>query len=365
MTSTNLREKNKQYDRRKMLISFLLLYLPYFMLAQPIIVATKINGKTRQLGNQQLTLKALEDDLIFEFQPSNDSFAFFLDNFDAQPIKTSFPTIRYTHLQGGNYTLNYWTEKNNAPSAKGQIELYVEESLAETWWFYPSLIFYGLLIIGAIIYFWTIYNLQQKIKIQNIRNRIARDLHDQVGADLGSIAIFVRAIERRMHTPKFDVLPILKDIQQTADETIINLKDTVWMINPKNDDMEQLFEKIRSFAAKILALQNINLIYDNQLTRPLKISMEQRYNAYMICKEAVNNIVKHAKATEVKITIIATKEGVSFEICDNGKGFDPSVLSEGNGLENFKRRAEESFFEFSIHSEMGKGTCLKLLIPEL
>ena len=333
---------------------------------KPCLKCIKINGIERKLESSILKINALENDLFVELLPQDaDSIAFKLDGFETNWHKSMFPTTRYTNLKGRNYTLNIFTEKSGIRSDTLHLSVVVEQTLGEEWWFYPSLVFYGLLIIGAIIYFWTIYNLQQKIKIQSIRNRIARDLHDEVGADLSSVAISIRAIEKRMQNQNPTLVAVLKDMHQTADDIIINMKDTVWMINPKNDDMEQLFEKMRGFAAKVLTLQNVSLIYENTLTRNLKISMEQRYNAYMIFKEAVNNIVKHAQASAVKIIIEPTKEGASLTISDNGRGFDPSVLSDGNGLQNFKRRAEESFFKLSLDSAVGKGTTLNLLIPEL
>ena len=145
----------------------------------------------------------------------------------------------------------------------------------------------------------------------------------------------------------------------------INLRDTVWMINPENDDMERLFEKMRGFASKVMTYQGVEFKYSNTLQRSLQISMEQRYNAYMIFKEAINNIVKHAEATQVNVHIEPTKNGAQLTVQDNGKGFDPSVLTEGNGLNNFKRRAAESYFKINIDSSVGKGTTLTLNIPEL
>jgi signal transduction histidine kinase len=93
--------------------------------------------------------------------------------------------------------------------------------------------------------------------------------------------------------------------------------------------------------------------------------MEQRSNIYMIFKEAINNIAKHAKATKVEVHILQAKEGFKLEINDNGKGFDCQEIHEGNGLKNFKKRAEENFMDFKIQSEIGKGTDLEVMVFEL
>ena len=97
----------------------------------------------------------------------------------------------------------------------------------------------------------------------------------------------------------------------------------------------------------------------------IKLGIEQQKNFYMIAKEAVNNIAKHSEASLAEIKFSHTKSGILFEIADNGKGFDKSKIFEGNGLKNFERRAEESFMDLTIESELGKGTKLSLEVPVL
>jgi signal transduction histidine kinase len=345
---------------------FLIINLHSQTISSPEILNLGINNHKKPFNSSTISLKALEDDLAIEFKQSEaDSLVFILRGYDSEWQKTHYPWLRYTRLKGGSYQLEYKYEKAGVSSEVKTLNIEIEKTWAEEKWFVPSLIFYGLLIIGAIIYYWTIYNLQQKIKIQSIRNRIAADLHDEVGSNLSSISISMRAVEKSMNVDKVEAQEILTDMSQTADEIILNLRDTVWMINPNNDDMERLFEKMRVFATKVMGYQKIKLDYNNSLKHNLKISMEQRYNAYMIFKEAINNIVKHAEATHVHVTIERIKQGAQLTIQDNGKGFDPSVSAEGNGLNNFKRRASESFFKLNVDSEVGKGTILKVIIPEL
>ena len=368
MTSTNLLEKNKQYNRKKMLIFFLIHYLPYFIQAQPIIVATKINGKIRQFNNQELTLKALEDDLIFEFQPTADSVAFFLENFDDQPIKTTFPTIRYTRLRGGNYILNYWTENNKGRSAVGRIKLHVEESLAETWWFYPTVVACGLALLGVIFYFWSIYDLRQKFKLETIRTRIASDLHDEIGSDLGSIVLSLGTAQRKFGKNEAELTAKLEEIKEIMRSTAANLRDTVWIIQPNNDSFSQLLEKIRTFSMRLLSAANVALSFENTMTDTdaFPISMEQRRCVYLMLREAVHNIAKHAQATHTRIYVAREKDGIRIVISDNGVGFDPSLkTSDGNGLSNFKARSAQCFIDFELTSTPSVGTTISMLIPEL
>ncbi len=318
-----------------------------------------------------LNVKALEEDLVFEFtspvsQKEKDTvtYTYRLEGFDDTDKKTRHPVTRYTRLKGGDY--KFWVRASN-DTLKSVSKVHVERSLDEEWWFYPSLLLYGLLIAGAITYFWNIYNLRQKLKVQTIRNHIASDLHDEVGATLSSIGISIRTMLKRLGDRETEVAKSLEHIKVVTDETNRNLRDTVWSINPENDSFEKVFERMSTFAYQILQDKDILCSLDNQvdMTKPFKISMEQRQNVYLIFKEAVNNIAKHSEATKVSITMKREKNGISLVLEDNGKGFDIAENYEGNGLKNYRRRAAESFIEFDIKSEKDKGTLISLLIPEL
>jgi signal transduction histidine kinase len=354
---------------KSLFIVCLFYYSPTLINAEPTLVATKINGQTVSYNNRELLLKALDDDLIFECQASAaDSFVFFLENYDLKPIKTAFPTIRYTHLVGGSYTLSYWTETKGLPSPKGQLKLYVEESVAERWWFYPTIVACTLIVLGVIFYFWTIYDLRQKFKLESVRNRIAGDLHDEIGSDLGSIVLSLGTMQRKYGKDTLELSHKLEEIKEATRSTAANLRDTVWIIQPTNDSLPELLDKIQNFANRLLSAANVTLNFDNQLSADtaFSISMEQRRCVYLMLREAVHNIAKHAQATETSIAITREKEGVRIIVTDNGIGFDPSVISgDGNGLKNFKARSAQCFIEFSINSTPSVGTTISLLIPEL
>ena len=355
-----------------LLSAFFLLPLTVFAhsqdTARTLIQYVFINDKPVE-NVKELKVKALEEDLIFEFAPpvspkDTVTYTYFLKGFDEMPKKTHHPTTRYTRLKGGDYVFSVKCSNDTLSSIS---KVHVERSLDEEWWFYPSLLLYGLLIAGAITYFWNIYNLRQKLKVQTIRNHIAADLHDEVGATLSSIGISIRTIEKRLGKNEPEVAKTLAQMKSATDETNRNLRDTVWSINPENDSFEKIFERMSNFAYQILQDKDMLCTIDNQvdLSKPFKISMEQRQNVYLIFKEAVNNIAKHSEATKVNISMKREKNGILLTLEDNGKGFNIADNYDGNGLKNYRRRASESFIDFDIKSEVGKGTVITLLIPEL
>jgi signal transduction histidine kinase len=354
----------------KLLIFFL--GLSVSLLAQssePTILSIRINGQEKTFNPKvPLELSALDDDLVIQFRPQSDTqYQYFLVNYDTSWGKTPYPIVRYTNLAGGDYTLKVRTLRNNKLSSILSFPIVAERSLTEEWWFLPSVIFYSLLLLGAGIYFFLLYNFREKLKVETIRQKIASDLHDEVGATLSSISIATRVVQKKLGSRANGLSPILEQIKTDSEDTIQTIRDTVWAINPENDSVELLFEKMRSFALQILTVQNISVDFKNeyQHAKSLKMSMEQRRNVYMMYKEAINNIAKHAQATKVNVLISKAKEGFKLEISDNGKGFDYHINHEGNGLKNFQKRAEESFMQFKMKSEIGKGTELEMVVFDI
>ena len=205
-----------------------------------------------------------------------------------------------------------------------------------------------------------LYDFRQKLKMQHVRNQIAADLHDEVGSNLNSIAIYTEVLRKNDSGKSTD---ILDKITANSKESVSLMQDTVWMINPKNDSTEKLLERMKAFASGILATKNISFDFNAPADfKKVKFSMEQRKNCYLIYKESINNIVKHAEATKVVVSIAQKNDEIDIEIQDNGKGFDLDQLHDGNGLQNFKERAEEAEFELIIDSKIGIGTKISMKI---
>ena len=148
--------------------------------------------------------------------------------------------------------------------------------------------------------------------------------------------------------------------QEAYDPQDMLMQDTVWTINPKNDNIQKLFDRMESFASGVLSSQEIG--FDFKVETDLgqvNFTMDQRKSIYLIFKEAINNIVKHAEASMVWVHVSRSKDTIHIGIEDNGKGFDVAEESNGNGLANFRDRADEAGIQLFIESEKGKGTRLK------
>lgn len=317
----------------------------------------------------EIVLEPEEDDLIFHFIDTVivDWYNYQLTNLDDRLLSTVCPYTRYTNLSGGDYVFTLSTILSQDTSAILSLPIKVLPKPTEASWFIPSLVLYVALVILALALFWLMYHYRQKMQIQRIRNQIARDLHDEVGSTLSSIAIFSKVLKRDMQNNAPEVEKTLDNIIQSAESTNSNLDASVWFLDPELDQAGDLFERIRAEASQLFAAQDIQLTFKSDLLaiKDFGISMLQRRNVYLMASEAINNIIKHSKATEVSISISKEGRKIRLTIQDNGQGFSEAEVKRGNGLKNFRARAKESFIHFSLKSEPQLGTTISLLIPQL
>lgn len=322
-----------------------------------------VNGKDKVFETTStLQLSQKEDDLLLEFAELSNNhkkYEYSFGEIDDKVVwqKVSYPTAHFQNLKHGNYQFKMRIVDQNTATF---LKISKEKSFFEEWWFYPLIIAYILALIGVGFYLFFLYDFRQKLKMQHVRNQIAADLHDEVGSNLNSIAIYTEVLRKNAKGSSTD---ILDKITANSKESVSLMQDTVWMINPKNDSTEKLLERMKSFASGILATKNISFDFTAPADfKKVKFSMEQRKNCYLIFKEAINNIVKHADATKVVVNISKKDNEIDIKIEDNGKGFDINELHEGNGLQNFKERAEEAEFELNVDSEIDKGTIIEMKI---
>jgi two-component system, NarL family, sensor histidine kinase UhpB len=221
--------------------------------------------------------------------------------------------------------------------------------------------FIGGLALMLILSFFVYNNFRtaNKLKLQNIRNRIASDLHDDVGSTLNSISVYSEVAKQKSPA----IIDELEQIGDASRKIIEVMGDIVWTINPKNDNFENIIQRMSSLAYNLLKAKNIEHTFraDESLNET-KLSLESRRDFYLIFKEALNNLVKYSNATCASITLTNENGLIKLAIRDNGIGFDVAQTSKGNGLLNMKSRAEEMKAQFKIESEKGSGTYVELIL---
>jgi signal transduction histidine kinase len=205
-------------------------------------------------------------------------------------------------------------------------------------------------------------NLLQQNKLLQIRDEIARDLHDEVGATLTGIATSAKVVQKKIDSQQPELKAVLGQMKNDSEEAIHTIRDTIWALNPDNDAPEKLLEKMKTVGFKLLMPHDIVFIFENEVSvsQLPAFSMEQRRNLYLVYKEALHNVAKHSEATHVQVRIFQQDGTLHIRISDDGKGFDSQQIQEGNGLKNFQKRAEEGGFEVNVSSR--KGTIVEILV---
>lgn len=225
----------------------------------------------------------------------------------------------------------------------------------QSWWFYALLI---LTVITAIYVFFN-YRLRQQLKLFQVRNRISRDLHDDVGATLSSVKAYSEILKDNPDNPL-----IVELIKENAAEMIDRLEVIAWATNPHHDSFESLYNKIQRYAAPLCMAKNIAIEFDcDNIAKETEVPGEVRQNIFLVCKEAINNSIKYAMPKSIHIDARIESGKFIIRISDDGKGFDTASDSDGNGLKNMQTRINDVGGNINITSEVDSGTTIKIQLP--
>jgi ligand-binding sensor domain-containing protein/two-component sensor histidine kinase len=249
----------------------------------------------------------------------------------------------YSNLPGGIYTFKVKAvTADNKKHAENFITIKITPPIWKQWWFYMLCAF----LITVIIYVAYRYRINELLRRQDIRNKIAQDLHDSVGSTLSSISVYSQVAKiYKQKNKERELQDALEKISDTSGEMIMEMNDIVWAINPQNDGMQKILQRMESFARPLLATKNIScsFVYDAAVTK-LNLPMEIRKNFYLIFKEAINNVLKYSDCSNMEVSLKQQGHNAELKVKDNGKGFDIENMKlvaakslSGNGLINMKR----------------------------
>jgi signal transduction histidine kinase len=187
---------------------------------------------------------------------------------------------------------------------------------------------------------------------QQERNRISADMHDDLGAGITTIRLYSEIAKNKL---KNVPIPEIEKISFTANELLNNMSAIIWTMSSNNDSLLDMVAYIRNYVQDYFENTNINCKINIAENLPNVIVGSQiRRNVFLVVKESLNNILKHAKASNVTISLIYQPTGLSLFIQDDGIGFDiENVRRFGNGLKNMKRRMDEMNIDFSIENKNG------------
>ncbi len=281
----------------------------------------------------------------------------------------------YSKLPPGHYRFQVtacnedgvWNETATA------MALTVEPPFWRTWWFL-ALSSVGLLgMMTALVRYFSVQKLQRQLEtlrqqeaLEQERARIARDIHDQLGASLTQVSLLGELVETDKDSPE-DVAAHARQISQTARDTTRALDEIVWTVNPSNDTLDGLLTYVCKYAQEYLEVAGLRYRLDVPAQLPAaSISPEVRHNVFLAAKEAVTNVVRHARASSVRLRMRLEPGAFTLEIQDDGRGpagKDERAAQSRNGLLNMRKRMEDVGGGFSIAFAPGGGTLVRLTAP--
>ena len=287
--------------------------------------------------------------------PRQVRFRYRLVGFDKGWIEAADQRVTYfSHLPPGRYTFEVTASNNHGVWSENgaRLTFQVLPLYWQTAWFKLLI---GLTVIALAVFFYRVRLLRLRA-IERLRQQIARDLHDEVGANLGSISLLTEVMEQ-MPQPGD-----LAQIRSTADQTVDTLRDLVWIINPSHEHLADLVGRLKQIAMIMLANVPFEFTEPDQANN-IKLSLELRRNVPPLFKEVLNNIRKHSQAECVDVRLYCHEGDLVLEVSDDGVGFDVAQKRPGDGLKNFQNRAAEMRGKVTVTSRPGGGTTVRVIAP--
>ena len=341
------------------------------------------NGKTLELAasNNNIEIACI----AIEYSSATENkLKYRLTGFDKDWVMAKNKTIaKYTNLPAGHYSFEVM-----AANADGewtlqpkQIQIYIQKFWWQTWWcrILTFALLFCFLLISIQLY------LKRKVKEQqdaierkfaveqaerNERQRIAADLHDNIGAQLSYITSNIDWMLNRPGTKDAaDEQRRLEDINATAKHSINDFRETIWALKKNEISLQELSDRLKTFALHFSANRQPPVVvsFEDSISKNNILPANEALHLFRICQEAFNNAIKHAGVANIVISIKSSTTCLyEVNITDNGAGFDTSQQLQGHyGLENMQTRAKEINALFRLSSEKDKGTVVliqKLLI---
>lgn len=231
-------------------------------------------------------------------------------------------------------------------------------------YFFQTIWFYAIIALLAIVFViaWYRIKLSKLRALHAVRNQIAADLHDEIGSTLSSINLYSKIILDNHHNNIN--IEMLQTISSRAEDVLGAVQDIVWTVNPHNDSLEILINRIRFYAIESLEKLGVIIQFNQNCDfNNVKVKLIAKRNLILFFKEVINNISKHSHAKHVVISIEIKQKQLLFSIIDDGVGYNTQIKDKGNGLLNMQRRAKEMNAQLAMASYPGAGTKIVLLLP--
>jgi signal transduction histidine kinase/ligand-binding sensor domain-containing protein len=327
--------------------------------------------KELKLEYQQNTL-GLQFTVIQYANAQANTLSYMLQGYDKTWVNAVNKTqLRYSRIPPGHYTLK--VKAFNADGVESEKLYALPITIKSPWWqslWFKLLI--ALTILGTMHIISRSYIrrrlekqreiLERRQAVEKERNRISRDMHDDLGSGLTMIAILSEVVKKRLSEPE-KAKELLEKIAVSSRDLVDNLQDIIWLLNPQNDTTDSLSSYIREYGLKYFETLSVQVDFNfPEKFSAARLGEGQRRNIFLSVKESFNNIAKYAACNKVIVSIKETKNEFRISIADDGIGFEMnSVRLFANGIKNIESRIEHAGGKYYITSEPGKGTLTEII----
>ncbi len=288
---------------------------------------------------------------------------------DAAWLDSSRPSFQFVDLPPGSYVPEVRASLDGSrwSEAPSRLSFTVTPPVWRTWWF--ATLVAAILASGAYAFYRA--RVAHFVALERVRTNIAIDLHDDIGASLSRTAILAEVVQRDVAPGNPAAAERLDQIARSAREVVDGMADVVWSLDPDKDEFGELVTRVRAFASEVLPPYGVAFSVDgpsDAATLATKLGAEPRRQAYLVIKEAVLNVARHAGARSASISVGLRAGSIEAVVSDDGRGFSVEAAGArrsfgGNGLRNMKARASRRRGTFKLDSQPGRGTTIAITIP--
>ncbi len=276
-------------------------------------------------------------------------------------------------LSPGDYSIYYHISHDFDPDALAAhaLKIKIRPPVYKRWWFMATLVLIPLFII---YYLLNLRRKRQTLKLEYERDidhrlhhermRISRELHDNIGAQMATVKRNINFLINHN-----DLLSPLQARQKMGDLEIISsqinqeLRDTIWAVQNEHIDVAGFITRLKNYVFQLVGPDSpYRIYYEESGDMAVLLGPFVALNLHRICQETLNNILKHADASGIRISIESQKAFLQITISDNGKGFDPDAIIEGYGLGNIRKRAEQIGAEVHFNRRHHDGASVEIII---
>lgn len=355
---------------------------PFLAIDQIFVNERLVSADSGKANIPVLRLSTTENDLNFRFaaldftRPAANKIQYTLEGRDETWFTTARERmVRYTNLPPGLYTLRVKAGNGQGVwSEEKQLKVFIDAPF----WRRSNILILAWISLWGLAFWWfsaqntkkyreQLAALEKQRAVEAERNRIAKDMHDEIGSGLSQIALMTELLNTGSISQDRSK-NYARDIGTNARKLVQSISEIIWALNPQQDSLDSLLSYIReqtySFFEPFESVIQYQIFFPETVPHHV-LGNQQRRNLYLVAKEALNNALKHGKANNISLTLDYQPHQLHFRVQDDGQGIDPTQKSTGGGfgLPNMRRRMEEIGGGIQWKSEKGTGTVVDFWMP--